>query len=187
MRPIFTLHAGEYLVGSYLEQHYPDLAIWLPGKDTGVDLLVTDRGARRTLSLQVKFSKDFLVTHMAPGFRAKLRACGWWTFNRDKLRASPANYWVLVLQGFNAQSTDFVVIRPADLLKRLDAVHGTKAKVIQSYIWVSNTDACWETRGLGKADRVAVADGAFSHADRGLTKYLNNWAPVERLCRPQRG
>ncbi|ODT02995.1 MAG: hypothetical protein ABS52_11180 [Gemmatimonadetes bacterium SCN 70-22] len=131
MRPIFTLHAGEYLVGSYLEQHYPDLAIWLPGKDTEVGLLVTDRAARRTLSLQVKFSKDFLVTHMPPGFRSKLRACGWWTFNREELLAWPADYCVLVLQGFNAQSTDFVLFGPADLLKRLNAVRGTKAKFIQ--------------------------------------------------------
>src|SRR5689334_3399599 len=138
MRPLFSLHAGEYLVGSYLERHFPELATWVPGTDTGIDLLVTDRAAKRALSLQVKFSKDFLVTHMAPAFRAKLRACGWWTFNREKLRRSTADYWVLVLQGFSAQSTDFVVIRPAELLKRLSDIHGATGRIIQSYIWVSN-------------------------------------------------
>ena len=182
MRPLFSLHAGEYLVGSYLEQHYPELQIWIPAKDTGVDLLVTDQTGRRSRSLQVKFSKDFLPTHMAPAFRKSLRAYGWWTFNREKLKKSRADLWVLVLQGFSAQSTDFVVIPPKDLLVRLDAMHG-QAGTIQSYVWVSSKDACWETRGLHKEAQLAVAAGTYKDETRRLTSYLNNWAPVERLAR----
>jgi hypothetical protein len=49
-----------------------------PVRDTGVDLLVSDHRNREAVSLQVKFSKDFLVTHMAPEFQQQLRACGWW-------------------------------------------------------------------------------------------------------------
>jgi hypothetical protein len=179
MRPLFTLHAGEYLVGSYLEQRYPELQIWVPTKDTGIDLLVTDGSRRRTCALQVKFSKDFLATHMRPVFRKSLRACGWWTFNREKLQRSRADLWILVLQGFSAQSTDFVVISPRDLLERLDATHG-KSPSIQSYVWVSSSDACWETRGLAPKDQLLVASGNYKDATRRLTSYLNNWRPLER-------
>ena len=62
MRPIFTMHAGEYLFGSYLENEFKGFNIWIPSRDTGIDLLVTDSKNRKTVSLQVKFSKDFLPT-----------------------------------------------------------------------------------------------------------------------------
>ena len=65
MKPLFTVHAGEYLVGSYIEEHYPKWDVWVPSKDTGVDLLVTDTQNARAVSLQVKFSKDFTPTHRA--------------------------------------------------------------------------------------------------------------------------
>lgn len=101
MKPIFSVHAGEYLTGSYIEQKFPNVNLWIPAKDTGIDLLVSDRPNRKTVSLQVKFSKDFLVTSKnwkAPEFQHKLRACGWWTLNSEKLLCSHADYWVFVLR-----------------------------------------------------------------------------------------
>ncbi|GAG73038.1 unnamed protein product [marine sediment metagenome] len=56
MRPMFTIHAGEYLVGSYIEEKLKDFNVWVPSKDKGVDLLVTDSKNKKTVSLQVKFS-----------------------------------------------------------------------------------------------------------------------------------
>ena len=93
MQPLFTIHAGEYLVGSHIEQHLRDpsgdkVNVWVPSKDIGIDLLVTDKTNKRTASLQVKFSKDFLFTHGRPEYREKLLSCGWWTLNREK-SASP--------------------------------------------------------------------------------------------------
>src|ERR1700738_2367050 len=82
MKPMFSVHAGEYLTGSHIEKQFRRVNLWVPAKDTGIDLLVSDRANRQTVSLQVKFSKDFLVAHMqkeAPEFQHKLRACGWWT------------------------------------------------------------------------------------------------------------
>ena len=71
MTPLFTIHAGEYLVGLYIEQHYKkQLNVWIPSRDTGIDLLVSHRQNRRTASLQVKFGKDFLPTHMSADFRS---------------------------------------------------------------------------------------------------------------------
>jgi len=65
MKQLFTVHAGEYLAGSYIEEHYPKWNVWVSSKDTGVDLLVTDTRNARAVSLQVKFSKDFTPTHPA--------------------------------------------------------------------------------------------------------------------------
>jgi hypothetical protein len=100
MKPLFTIHAGEYLVGSHIEQQFRRVNVWVPSRDTGVDLLVSDRRNRRAVSLQVKFSKDFLVTHMGPVFQKDLRSCGWWTIDQNKLQDSPADFWVFVLHGF---------------------------------------------------------------------------------------
>jgi hypothetical protein len=49
MRPLFTLHAGEFLVGEYIERTFPSLNVWVPAKDTGVDLLITDESAQMSL------------------------------------------------------------------------------------------------------------------------------------------
>ncbi len=43
MKPLFTIHGGEYLVGSYIERHFKRVNVWVPSRDTGVDLLVSDR------------------------------------------------------------------------------------------------------------------------------------------------
>ena len=43
MRPIFTIHAGEYLVGNFLETMFKEIEVWMPSKDTGTDLLITNK------------------------------------------------------------------------------------------------------------------------------------------------
>lgn len=180
MQPLFTLHAGEYLVGAHIERHFKKTNVWVPTKDTGIDLLVSDSQNRAAVSLQVKFSKDFLVTHMRPEFQERLRACGWRTINREKLAKSRADYWVFVLQGFASRSTDFVVAPRQELLGRLTAIHGVH-KTVQSYIWVTSEPKCWETRGLARADQLLVAEGDFLHRARELTQWLNNWDPIAKL------
>ena|SRR5712691_5241874 len=180
MKPLFTIHVGEYLVGSYIEQHFKRVNVWVPSRDTGVDLLVSDRANRHAVSLQVKFSKDFLVTHMGPEFRKHLRACGWWTINRDKLRASPADFWVLVLLGFAARTTDFVIVPTKEFWRRLRSIHGSP-KTIRSYVWVTERKQCWETRGLVHEAQLQVANGNYRVPRRDFSKWLNNWAPVAQL------
>jgi hypothetical protein len=99
MKPLFSIHAGEFLTVDYIERNFRKVNVWIPTKDTGVDILVSDKKNKKGLSLQVKFSRDFLATHMAAVFQEPLRACGWWTLNRQKLANSAANYWVFVLVG----------------------------------------------------------------------------------------
>jgi hypothetical protein len=184
MKPLFTIHAGEYLVGSHIEKHFPHLNVWVPSRDTGVDLLVSDRRNRRAVSLQVKFSKDFLVTNtnMGPVFQRGLRACGWWTIDQSKLRKSPADFWVFVLHGFERRTVDFVIVPPRELWRRLRSLHGSQ-KMLQSYLWVTEgrRPRCWETRGLQRKDQLRIADGMYRVPRREFTKWLNEWGPVARL------
>lgn len=182
MRPLFTLHAGEYLVASEIERRFRRVNVWVPSKDTGVDLLVSDRRGRRTVSLQVKFSRDWLVTHGAPEFQKSLRASGWWTIDQKKLARSLADYWVLVLQGFANRTVDFVVVPLRQLAKRLTSLHGRDRKV-HMYLSVTEDGRCWETRGTRKTDQRRMADGAYVNGRRDFTRWLDNWEPVLRLNR----
>ena len=125
MKPLFTVHGGEYLVGSHIEGRFRHVNVWIPSRDTGVDLLVSDQKSQRTVSLQVKFSKDFLVTHMKPEFQKSLRACGWWTINRHKLQASPA------CPALHVQSQPHVRVAAA-VVTRID-IQVVEAKCISTF------------------------------------------------------
>jgi len=185
MTPLFTIHAGEYLAGSYIERHFKNrMNVWIPSKDTGIDLLVSDRQNRRTASLQVKFGKDFLP-EMGAELQGPLRVCTWFTINRDKLRKSQADFWVFVLSGFKRRSPDFVVVPTAEFRRRLKRIHGPRGKrVIQSYLWVTERNRCWETRDLkdGKDDERRIAAGVYGNPVRDFTKFLNEdgWGALAR-------
>lgn len=180
MKPIFTIHAGEYLVGTHIEKNFKKYNVWFPSKDRGIDLLVTNKGNQKAVSLQVKFSKDFLATHMADMFQQGLKACGWWTINREKLKNSIADYWVFTLYAFKKKDIQFIIITPDIFLNKIDNIHSQKHKTIQTYLWVTEKKKCWETRNLNKADQILVANDAYSNSDRNLTKYLNNWDQLKR-------
>lgn len=87
---------------------------------------------------------------------------------------------MFVLLGFDRRSKDYVIVPPKELLRRLESIHGQQ-KNIQSYLWVTGTENCWETRGLSGQDQLSVADGRYREPSRNFTKWLNNWAPVEKL------
>ena len=48
----------------------------------------------------------------------RIKSGGWWTFNNDKIKNSPADLWVLVLYRFSHRDFDFVIIEPSKLLER---------------------------------------------------------------------
>jgi hypothetical protein len=179
MKPIFTIHAGEYLVGSYIEQHFKDWRVWIPSKDTGIDFLVSNADNSKTTSIQVKFSKDFLVTHGKAAHQGNLISCGWWTLNRQKIKNSTAEFWVFVLHTFNEKNMQYVIIQPQELYRRLDLIHST-AKTLQSYLWVTTAGKCWEARGLKKEQQNSIANADTGEIDevRDFTEFLNNWKPL---------
>ena len=182
VKPIFTIHAGEYLVGSYIENKFKNLSVWLPTKDTGIDLLVTDNKNKKAVSVQVKFSKDFLAMNRSDILRQELKAIGWWSLNREKIQKSSADLWVFVLYALDQKKFDFIIIPPRELLKRFQSIHG-KERNIQTYFSVTKKNKCWETRNLKKADQVRIALDEYKNTQRDFTQHLNNWAPLRVLVR----
>lgn len=183
MKPIFTVHAGEYLVAEYIERRYPRWDVWVPSKDTGVDILVTSRKKRGMVALQVKFSKDFTPSSKSPLVQSRFSACGWWTHHPDKIKKSRADFWIFVLPSFMEKETNFIILRPTELLRRLQAIHGHRGKLIQSYFDITKKGRCWESRGLDSADRELVALDRFADKKRDFTAFLNAWRQIEKELR----
>jgi hypothetical protein len=74
VKPLFTIHAGEFVVGDFIEGKFSGVNLWVPTRDTGIDLLATDSKNQKAVSLQVKFSRDYSARHI---FQKRLKACGW--------------------------------------------------------------------------------------------------------------
>ncbi len=181
MRPLFTVHAGEFLVGEHIEQTFKSLNVWVPSKDTGVDLLVTDATARHTISLQVKLSRDYRKPEATEKFDRSLIAAGWLTLDHEKIEKSPADWWVIVLVSHERKmKPQFIVVRPSDLLARFIKIHG-RAKKYHFYPWVTKSGLCLQGRDLGKVDRALLADGHLKLGPRDLSAFLNNWSCLQSL------
>jgi hypothetical protein len=84
-----------------------------------------------------------------------------------------------VLPSFVEKQTSFIILRPAELLRRFRAIHGAGNKRIHSYLRVTRTKRCWETRGLTNADQDLVALDRFSNTNRDFTMFLNAWKQIE--------
>ncbi len=169
---MFTIHAGEYLVGNHIETKFKRWNVWIPSKDTGVDLLVTNKKNQRTVSLQVKFSKDFPKPVKSPD-RQALRSHGWFTLSMEKIDPSKAEFWVFVLHGFESDKTDFLVVPTAKLRQHMDEIHDHQEK-LQIYLTSTNKNKCWETRGLKIKDRHEIANDTYKNHTRDLSRYLND-------------
>ena len=141
---------------------------------------MTDQTNSKTVSLQVKFSKDFLGSlgnSLSEVVATKVKSGGWWTFKREKIRDSRADLWILVLYRFSRRDYDLLVIEPAELLRRYDQLNRTG--IIQSFVWVTASGKCWEIRGLNKRQQIELANGEFVDSARDLSAYLNNWNSLE--------
>jgi len=170
MKPIFTIHAGEFIVGEYIERNFSELNVWIPSKDTGIDLLVSDPTNSKCVSLQVKFSKDF---SLKGNFSDAIDASGWWNLDANKIDSSKADLWVFVLFSFARKNNPhFVVIEPQEILGRFKDL-GRKEKRIHCYICVTKDGKCWETRGLNRLETGSIDTRDCDDSPRDLTKYLN--------------
>lgn len=163
-------------MGSEIERRIRYAAVWVPSKDTGIDLLVTSARTNRPVSLQVKYSRDYSMQE------AGLVAFGWWTLNRERVRQSKADLWVFVLlpfeprRGLERRAIQYVIVPPGDLAERLRQLHGRK-KRLDTYLAVTPRRKCWEARGLTVREKALVAAGqdAHIHKARDFTRYLNAW------------
>jgi hypothetical protein len=181
MKPLFTVHAGEYLVGEHIERQFRNLNVWIPSKDTGIDLLITKIDNSSSISLQVKLSKDYKKFGDADEFDRRLFAAGWLTLNHDKIAKSTADYWVFVLVSHERKMLPhYIIITPAELLDRLVHIHG-KSKTYHFYPWIMSSNLALDGRKLSNADKIAIATGQFELGNRDFSTFLNNWAMLENL------
>jgi len=196
MKPIFTIHAGEYLVGAQIEKKFKDVNVWLPSKDTGIDLLLTDKSNKKTVSIQVKFSKDFNTTYVKENLRKNIKGIGWWTLYEEKIKGSQADYWVFVLYNIKEKTHDYIIIEPKKLLDIFKKLNRTKTKKdrLDCYFTVTTEEAfekrglnnkeekaeekAFETRGLNKKEMEELYKGTYTNTDRDVTEFLNNWNPI---------
>ena len=184
MRPIFTIHAGEFLVGEHIEKEFPELNVWIPSKDTGIDLLVTNKNdPSRSVSLQVKLSRDYKPSHATDDLSRKLLAGGWLNLAHDKIEKSQADYWVFILVSHERKmKPKYIIIPPAVLLERLENIHGKSTKY-NFYPWILDTGIALQGRGLSKKEKKELASGSYPLGDRDLSAY-QSWSPLERIRTP---
>ena len=110
-----TFHGswGEYLVGAYIEHTYPQWCVWVPSKDTGIDLL-RDGFTKQEGSLTAGQVLQGLEPDSPPHLvQNKLMATGWWTHQDQKIEKSKADFWVFVLPSFIEHETASLLFHQA--------------------------------------------------------------------------
>ncbi|MGS2743287.1 hypothetical protein ACU6TU_06775 [Halomonas sp. LS-001] len=175
MKPIFTVHAGEFVFGEHVEKNFQGLRLWVPTKDTGIDFLVTDSAGRKTVSVQVKMSRDYRPSLATTEFDKSLKAAGWFVFSHSALESSPADIWSIILISHERKSKPvFLNVPPNELLRCLVETHG-KQKNYHLYPWLFTDGRCIEGRGLKKADKRAFMARQYDTASRDLSTFHENW------------
>lgn len=184
MKPLFTIHAGEYVFGEYIEKNFPTIRLWIPAKDTGIDFLVTNKSGKNTVSVQVKMSKDYRPAFAESAFEKNLVAGGWFVFSHSALEDSPADIWSIILISHERKSKPtFINIPPKELLARLIDIHGVR-KSYHIYPWLfgnANDRQCIEGRGMKKMDKDAFANNQFDLGSRDITQFHENWDFLNHL------
>ena len=178
MKPLFTIHGGEYLFGNEIETRFPELSIWIPSKDDGIDFLLTNSENKKPLSIQVKYSKDFNWLHGNILLKPHVKSIGWYSLNREKIKNSKADYWVFVNYDGFQRSVDYLFIKPSELIEKFIALERLSERV-ECYILVTNDGKCYETRGIKKRDIENILTGTLDNTDRDLKLHLERWDIIE--------
>jgi len=169
---VYQTHFAEDIVKEKLQKVFQNkVNVWVPTKDTGVDILLTDKQNNKIASLQVKWSKNY-----NSDYQNKNSYGGWFAFKKKKIENSKADYWVLVVPSNFEKKFQFMVIKPSEMVEiyqKLDLYHDT----INSYIDIVG-DKVYESRGLPNNQRNLETLQNFE--DREISMYLNNW---ERLMK----
>ena len=178
MKPMFTVHVGEFLVGDHINRRLGrKYEAWVPTKDEGVDLLVTRRrGRHKPVKLQVKFSRSFYPESVPPD---QLVAWGWFTLKPVKIRTSRADLWVFVILTARHEP-HFVIIPTRELKKRM---RGDKGKIWHLYLCALRKGRCFNTRGLTKAERQILYATGKTKKKRDYSPYFGNWKLLHRASK----
>jgi hypothetical protein len=178
MKPIFTIHEGEFLVGDFINRnlgHKYD--VWVPTKDSGVDLLVTrKRGNGKAVRLQVKFSRSFDVHEE---LTRHVLATSWYTLDPKKIRHSRADLWVFVFMTLRHEK-HFVLIPTAELRKRMPRGPGSKWNL---YLWACADGSCYQVRDLNLEERLNAVHRGVKDRYRDFSQWFENWHLLDRFSR----
>ena len=181
MNPIFLIHAGEFLFAKQVEANHRDLNCWVPSKDRGVDLLLTSSDNRKTVGVQVKSSRSYLRGAGPGDGSERLKIGGWCNFSRNRLENSPADIWSFVLiSPRRSEPPVFLNIPPADLLQRLEKIHGVRDKY-SIYPWVTSDNKALDGRSLSQGEKLALENYELDWGDRDFTDCLEAWDFLEDL------
>jgi len=187
MKQFYSIHEGEFLAGLCINEKIKECDLWIPVKDRGVDILLTNKNNyNKNVSLQVKSSTDYLPSH-SPEEIKFYHSCGFWNFGPNTVKKSidntkkqtkSADFWVIAIYSFFGKKTDCIVIKPTDLYKQFSKFKKTE----KTYFWITNGGKCFETRGLKKSQQKLLMEGKINtiEPERNFTKYLNNWEPVKK-------
>ena len=178
MKPIFTIHEGEFLVGDYINRKLGHkYYVWVPTKDSGVDLLVTRKGgAGKSVGLQVKFSRSFDVHEE---LTRHVLATSWYTLDPKKIRQSRADLWIFVFMTLRHERY-FVLVPTAELRKRIPRDCGSKWNL---YLWAYADGSCYQVRDLNLEGRLSAARRGVQNRDQDFSKWFESWSLLDRLSR----
>ena len=181
MKPLFTIHEGEFLVGDHINRRLGrKYEVWVPTKDSGVDLLVTRKSRRgRAVGIQVKFSRGFSIRK---GMEGHLIATSWFTLNPSKVRQSKAELWVFVILTLKHQE-HFVLIPTRELKKRIPRGLTKKWNV---YLWVFNDQTCYQVRDLGREEILDIPHRGVRERRRDFSEWLEHWGLLDEFTRKTR-
>lgn len=176
MKPLFTVHEGEFLVGDHINRKLgKKYEVWVPTKDEGVDLLVTRRkGKQRPVRVQVKFSRDF-GSKIIPA--EELLARGWFTLKPEKIRKSKADLWIFAILTLRHQA-HYVLVPTKELKRRIPSKVGKKWHL---YPTVLRKGRCYDFRGMKKPEERMAVLGGIKKKKRDYSEFLENWKLLGKM------
>ena len=178
MKPIFTIHEGEFLVGDYINRRFGHkYNVWVPTKDSGVDLLVTRKGGKgRAVGLQVKFSRSFDIPKE---LTRHVLATSWYTLDPKKVRQSEADLWVFVFMTLRLERY-FVLLPTTELRKRIPRSSKSKWNL---YLWAYADGACYQVRDLNREGRLDAVRRGVKDRSQDFSKWFENWSLLQKFSR----
>jgi hypothetical protein len=179
MKPLFTIHAGEFLVGDYINRRLgKKFDVWVPTKDSGVDLLVT-RKDRKGGAVGLKFSRSFGIDE---AMTQHLIATSWFTLDPAGIRKSQADLWVLVILNLRHEG-HYIVIPTEELRKRIPPACKGKWNL---YLWVLKNGFSYQVRDLPKEEKLDILHCGVKDKHRDFSQWLENWDLLDKLTRKAR-
>ncbi len=176
MKPLFTVHEGGFLVGDYINRRLGHrFDVWVPTKDSGVDLLVMRKRPRgASAGPQVKFSRGSSIHEEMP---RHFIATSWHTPEPKKIRTSRAHRWVFLILTLTPEEP-FVVIPTRELRKRIPRGGG---RMWNLYLWVFDGGLCYQVRDLGKDENLDLHHRGVRDRHRDYSQRLESWKHLDRL------